>query len=53
MYPAGGWRLDAVYALPDRLFQFHQYPVAFHPDSEQRVIDATLGLIGRLAADER
>jgi hypothetical protein len=47
-YPEGGWKVDGVYALPDRLFQFHQYPVAFHPDSEQRAVEATLGLIGRL-----
>jgi hypothetical protein len=49
-YPEGGWKLDASYAVPDMLFQFYNVPVAFHPDSEQRVVAATNKLIQQLAA---
>ena len=47
-YPTGGWEIDAAYAVPDRIFQVHPHPVALHPDSEQRAVDATLALIGQL-----
>ena len=49
-YPAGGWKIDASYAVPDLIFQHHLHPVAFRPDSEQRAIEATVGLIKQLAA---
>ena len=48
-YPRGGWDIDASYAVPDRIFQVHPHPVALHPDSEQRAIDATLALIHTLS----
>ena len=47
-YPEGGWDIHASYAVPDLIFQFHHYPAAFHPDSERRVVEATLGLIDKL-----
>lgn len=49
-YPAGGWKIDASYAVPDLLFQAYLHPVALHPDSEQRAIDGTVGLIHQLTA---
>ena len=49
-YPEGCWDIHASYAVPDLIFQFHHYPAAFHPDSEQRVVKAALGLIERLGA---
>ena len=49
-YPTGGWEIDAAYAVPDRIFQVHPHPVALHPDSEQRAVDATLALIRQLGA---
>ncbi len=48
-YPPGGWKLDGSYAVPDMLFQFYNVPVAFHPDSEQRVVRATSQLVNKLA----
>ena len=48
-YPPGGWAIDAAYAVPDLIFQVHPHPVALHPASEQRAVDATLTLIRRLA----
>ena len=48
-YPPGGWKIDAGYAVPDMLFQFHLFPVAFRDDSEQRAIAATLGLLEDLS----
>jgi hypothetical protein len=48
-YPPGGWQIDATYAVPDMLFQFHLFPVAFREDSEQRAVAATLGLLDELA----
>ena len=48
-YPPGGWRIDAAYAVPDMLFQFHSFPVAFRDDSEQRAVAATLGLLEDLS----
>jgi len=49
-YPPGGWRIDERYAVPDLLFQVHPHPVALHPGSERRAVDATLGLLERLAS---
>ena len=49
-YPEGGWRLDEAYAVPDLIFQVHPHPVALHPSSERRIVDASLSLLGRLFA---
>jgi len=49
-YPPGGWRINERYAVPDLLFQVHPHPVALHPGSERRAVDATLGLLERLAS---
>ncbi|PYV36341.1 MAG: hypothetical protein DMG06_30940 [Acidobacteria bacterium] len=49
-YPAGGWKLDASYAVPDLMFQAFLQPVAFRPDAEQRAVEGTVGLIKQLAA---
>jgi hypothetical protein len=47
-HPAGGWKLDAAYAVPDLIFQVHPHPVALHPESEQRALDASVALIREL-----
>ena len=47
-HPTGGWRIDGRYAVPDLLFQVHPHPVALHPGSERRAVDATLRLLERL-----
>jgi len=47
-YPAGDWRLDESYAVPDLIFQVHPHPVALHPDSEQRAVTGALALLGQL-----
>jgi hypothetical protein len=44
-YPAGGWRIEATYAVPDLIFQVHPHPVALHPGSERRAVEATVTLI--------
>jgi len=49
-YPAGGWKLDASYAVPDLMLQAFLQPVAFRPDAEQRAVEGTVGLIKQLAA---
>jgi len=49
-YPAGGWKLDASYAVPDLMFQAFLQPVAFRPDAEQRAVEGTVGLIRQLVA---
>ena len=44
--PAGGWDIrKRWYGVPDLLFQAYSMPTAIHPDSERRVVDATLALI--------
>ena len=40
---------STAYAVPDLIFQVHPHPVALHPASEQRAVDATLTLIRQLA----
>ncbi len=50
-YPPGGWKLDASYAVPDLIPQAWGMPVALAPESEQRAVDASLALIGQLAAE--
>jgi len=44
-YPAAGWRIDETYAVPDLIFQVHPHPVALHPGSERRAVEATVTLI--------
>ena len=45
-FPAGGWDIHKRwYGVPDLLFQAYSMPTAIHPESEQRVVDATLALI--------
>ena len=48
-HPPGGWDLHATYAVPDLIFQVHPHPVALHPDSERRAVEASLALIRRLS----
>ena len=48
-YPPGGWDVHVRYKIPDMLFQNYLVPVAFHPDSEQRVVATALKLLGELA----
>ena len=47
-HPLGGWAVDASYAVPDLIFQVHPHPVALHPSSERRAVEATLALVDRL-----
>ena len=49
-HPPGGWDLEASYAVPDMIFQVHPHPVALHPGSEQRAVEATLALVQQLAS---
>jgi hypothetical protein len=48
-YPAGGWRLDESYAVPDLIPQAWGLPVALHPDSESRAVELTLSLIRQVS----
>jgi hypothetical protein len=48
-YPAGGWRVDDRYRIPDLVFQAYLLPTGLQPDSEQRAVDSALGLLERLA----
>lgn len=47
-YPPGGWSVHEQYATPDMRFQQASLPVAFRPDSEQKVVARTLELIRQL-----
>jgi hypothetical protein len=47
-YPPGGWDVHVRYKIPDMLFQNYLVPVAFHPDSEQKVVATALRLLGEL-----
>ncbi len=49
-YPTGGWRVDDRYKIPDLVFQAYLLPTGLRPDSEQRVVNAALGLLERLYA---
>lgn len=49
-HPEGGWSLDEAYAVPDMIFQVHPHPVALHPSSERRAVEAATSLLARLAA---
>ena len=46
-HPAGGWRLDVDYAVPDLIPQAWALPVILHPDSEQRAVELALDLLHR------
>ena len=46
-YPSGGWDLEASYAVPDLIFQVHPHPVALHPDSERRAVEASAATLIR------
>ena len=48
-YPPGGWDIHVRYKIPDMLFQNYLVPVAFYPDSEQRVVATALRLLNELA----
>lgn len=48
-YPAGGWRIDESYAVPDLIPQAWGMPVILRPDAAQRAVEASLELIGVLA----
>ena len=48
-HPPGGWDVHAAYAVPDLIFQVHPHPVALHPGSERRAVEASLALIERLS----
>jgi hypothetical protein len=48
-YPPGGWDVRARYRIPDLVFQAYLLPTGLRPDSEERVVDKALDLIGRLA----
>ena len=41
-YPPGGWDVHATYSVPDLIFQVHPHPVALHPGSEARAVEASL-----------
>jgi hypothetical protein len=47
-YPAGGWDVHVRYKIPDMLFQNYLVPVAFHPDSERKVVETALRLLDEL-----
>ena len=47
-YPPGGWDVHVRYKIPDMLFQNYLVPVAFQPDSEQRVVATALNLLNEL-----
>jgi hypothetical protein len=44
-YPAGGWKIDESYAVPDLIPQAWGMPVILHPDSARRAVEACLELI--------
>ena len=47
-YPSGGWSVRGRYQIPDLVFQSYLLPTGLRPDSEQRVVDGALAMIGRL-----
>jgi hypothetical protein len=49
-YPVGGWRIDDRYRIPDLVFQAYLLPTGLQPDSEQRAVNAAVGLLERLHA---
>jgi hypothetical protein len=51
-YPPTGWDVHAAYAVPDLIFQVHPHPVALHPGSERRAVEATVSLLEQLHGAE-
>src|SRR5207244_2597584 len=49
-YPAGGWRVDDRYKIPDLVFQAYLLPTGLQPRSEQRAVNTALTLLEQLAA---
>ena len=49
-YPPSGWDVHVRYKIPDMLFQNYLVPVAFRPDSEERVVATALRLLDELNA---
>jgi hypothetical protein len=49
-YPAGGWRVDDRYRIPDLVFQAYLLPTGLRQDSEKRAVSAAVGLLERLHA---
>ena len=47
-YPEGGWKWPNTYALPDLLPQVYCQPALWHPDSEQKAVQAALRAVNRL-----
>ncbi len=47
-YPAGGWKINERYALPDLMAQAYTLPVAFLPETEQKVVEQVSNLIQKL-----
>jgi len=47
-HPPGGWDPGSSYGVPDLIFQVHPHPVALHPGSERRALEASLTLIRQL-----
>ncbi|MBX3061407.1 MAG: neutral/alkaline non-lysosomal ceramidase N-terminal domain-containing protein [Anaerolineae bacterium] len=47
-YPAGGWKVQERYGVPDMLFQSYSLPVAIDPASEQMAVKGTMELIQKL-----
>lgn len=41
-FPEGGWKWPNTYALPDLLPQVYCQPALWHPDSEQKAVQAAL-----------
>ena len=48
-YPADGWKVTERYAVPDLFFQCYSLPVAFRPETEQKVVERMSDLIQQLA----
>jgi len=47
-YPTDGWNIDERYAVPDLFFQSYSLPVAFRPETEQRVVERVSSLFQQL-----
>ena len=48
-YPAGGWKINERYAVPDLMAQSYTLPVAFRPEAEQKLVESVSNLIQQLA----
>ena len=44
-YPAGGWKLQESYAVPDLFVQAYGLPVALRPEFEQLAVERATSLI--------